>query len=106
VDVWSLGVVLFEMLEIIPVWMCYKCVADHDNYHPKKAGALATKNKQFEKILAKQGDILQLAKRRVERADLFGKAAGQFLDLLGRMLARDPAQRISAGEILRHPFLE
>ena len=78
VDIWSLGVMVIEMVDGEPPYF---------NTRPLEAMRL----------------IRDLAPPRLKHPE---KASHLLLDFLGRALVRNPAQRATARELLKHPFLK
>jgi serine/threonine protein kinase len=89
-----------------PLWFAYKSrvVARGRNYFPK--GLFAAMGRRPAKIYLKQIEFLR--NMRSSLATFPGlrlEVDDEAMDLLGRMLERDPAARCTPDEALRHPFL-
>ncbi len=103
IDVWSLGIIIIEILEGIPIWLNYKCkIVNAKGKEVYKSGLLATKGRDYIKILEKQTEM----KKKI------GKICGNngvenedFVDLIEKILDEEPFRRISPEEILKHDFL-
>lgn len=52
-DIWSLGVTIFEIISIIPVWIVQKCVI-HGKSMPARSGLLAVNNRDIKKMLKRE----------------------------------------------------
>lgn len=103
-DVWSLGIVIVEIICGFPVWL-------HGNYSTIdlkgnkeiNRGLLAVKDRKFDLVLEEQ--TLSLLTNQSDNLDtldhygLFKKVPG-VKSLLIKMLRSDPAERISPKEII------
>lgn len=103
IDVWSLGIIIVEILEGIPIWLNYKCkIINGKGKEVYKTGLLATKRRDYNKIMERQLEI----KRKIENICLNNGVENEdFIDLLEKMLQEEPIRRISPQEILKHDFL-
>ena len=103
IDVWSLGIIIVEILEGIPIWLNYKCkIVNAKGKEVYKTGLLATKGRDYSKILERQIEM----KKRIGKICLNNGVENEdFTDLLERMLDEEPLRRISPKEILKHDFL-
>ena len=103
IDVWSLGIVIVEILEGIPIWLNYKCkIINSKGKEVYKTGLLATKGRDYSKILERQFEM----KRKLEKICFNNGVENEdFIDLLAKMLQEEPIRRISPKEILNHDFL-
>jgi len=113
-DVWSLGSIVLELCTGMPLWLSYKCrVADDQRTNSAAMGLFAVPGRDPEKILQKQSDALrQRGLATVLRGALgvplgtendFAEGGG--LDLLSKMLAWEPTDRISPQAALEHSWL-
>jgi serine/threonine protein kinase len=106
-DIWSLGSILLELSLGAPLWLSYKSrVADDNRAFSASTGLFAVPGRDPEKIRAKQADALcQRGLHRVlhDPAGVVLDADG--IDLLARMLAWNPVDRISPQEAMKHPWL-
>jgi hypothetical protein len=61
-DIWSLGLTIFEMITLIPVWVTGKCVLVH---RPAivRSGVLAVPARDMQLLLKKQGSVQKTIKR-------------------------------------------
>jgi serine/threonine protein kinase len=113
-DVWSLGSIVLELCTGMPLWLSYKCrVADDQRANSAAMGLFAVPGRDPEKIMQKQSDALrQRGLSSVLRGALgvpLGTenelAEGGGLDLLSKMLAWEPTDRISPQAALDHAWL-
>ena len=104
---WSLGMILVEILTGIPVWMSYKCRLK--TLHGKtiiNTGLLGVQGREGKKIYLKQQQVLKTVRTILKKSDCYGLCEDpDLLDLISSMLEWNPSQRISPSEILQHPFL-
>lgn len=112
-DMWSLGSILLELSLGSPLWLSFKCrVADDNRPNSAAMGLFAVPGRDPEKIMQRQVDALcqrglpNVLKNcpGVPIVGDSGPCTG--LDLLSRMMAWDPLDRISPQEALRHPWLQ
>jgi hypothetical protein len=52
-DIWSIGVCIFEIISIIPVWIVQKCIV-HGKTFPARSGLLAVGNRDLKKMLKRE----------------------------------------------------
>lgn len=111
-DMWSLGSILLEMGLGTPLWLSYKCrVASDQRNNAAGLGLFAVPGRDPEKILLRQADAicqrgLAAVLRGAPGVPLEGGGEFNGLDLLERMMAWDPLERISPHEALAHPWLQ
>jgi dual specificity tyrosine-phosphorylation-regulated kinase 2/3/4 len=100
IDVWSLGVIILEMLVGIPVWMSFKCVSLQ--VEKPTLGLFSSPSRDHEKIADKIVKFLPNLKRTLN--DQVGNLPHLSLigDLLEQMLALDPLKRPSPLDLLGH----
>lgn len=111
-DVWSIGCVLLEMINGVPLWLSYpaKVVGLEGNSLSGKdvsvsGGLFAVPGKAADKIVAKQMNVLCSLDKIVKQKSSGVPIDNLGLDLIKRMLAWRPVDRISPSEALKHPFL-
>lgn len=51
IDVWSLGVIILEILSAIPMWISYKCIFKRKGRDTLGAGLFSNINRSFDKII-------------------------------------------------------
>jgi serine/threonine protein kinase len=105
-DVWSLGVILLEIVTGFPVWMSLKCRASTANGKSVMgAGIFGVQGREGKKILVKQQQLLKNLPATLKKYECYGLNQDPlFMDLLLRMLDFDPRSRISPAEIIASPF--
>lgn len=64
-DVWSLGIVLFEIVTLVPVWIVQKCVIYGKNM-PARSGILAVANRDIKKMLKREEKLGYLMGKVIE----------------------------------------
>ena len=107
-DVWSLGVVLIEILTGYPVWLQVKSKLVTALDKPKVgAGVFGVKNRELNKILETQTKFMKSMSLNIKKMDTYNIAKKQplLMQLLTLMVDVDPSKRISPKEILSHPFI-
>eukprot|EP01017_Pseudomicrothorax_dubius_P029393 TRINITY_DN3566_c0_g2_i7.p1 TRINITY_DN3566_c0_g2~~TRINITY_DN3566_c0_g2_i7.p1 ORF type:complete len:483 (-),score=101.42 TRINITY_DN3566_c0_g2_i7:205-1653(-) len=106
-DVWSLGAIVLEILSGLPLWISLKCKVALPKKTVLTTGLLAVKGRMYDKILAKQHTLMSsLRETLIHDLDIQSwNQPEQLLNLLERMLAWNPQERISPSEILEHPYL-
>ena len=109
-DMWALGCIWIEIASGFPLWLSLKAKVDiEEEYSVFGTGFFAVPGREHAKINQKQLGMLKIgipecAQRYFESLPWL-KRDRQALDLLSRMLAGNPRDRISPLEALEHPFL-
>lgn len=105
-DVWSLGIILLEIVTGCPVWMSLKCrVQTVDGKSVLGSGLLGVAQRDQKKILIKQQQLLKNIPSMLRKFECYGLDRDvSFMDLLHQMLTPDPSKRISPMDIINHPF--
>lgn len=106
-DMWSLGVILLEIMSGIPVWMSLKCrtVPCKGRSHIGP-GILGVQGRVNAKILSKQGEILKTMPKSICKNENYGLSENAlFINMLVRILDRNAVNRISPQELMAHPWL-
>ncbi|KAK9447149.1 kinase-like domain-containing protein [Limtongia smithiae] len=105
IDVWSVGCILAELLGGKPFFKGHDYV-DQLNQILRYLGTPSEETLSRIGSARAQEYVRSLPRMRpVPFAELFPTANPQALDLLARMLAFDPAERITVVEALEHPYL-
>ena len=106
-DVWSLGIILLEIVTGFPVWMSLKCrVSTATGKSVLGSGLFGVQGREGKRILAKQHQVLKNIPQTLRKYECYGLDQDQqFMDLLHRMLDFDSSARISPSDILVHPFV-
>jgi len=102
-DMWSLGCIFLEIISGVPIWMSYTVRAGE--CAGTTTGLFAVNGRDPEKIRQKQYEVTQKLSRVVANAPGMRMDDPDGLDLLKRMLAWDPTQRISPEQAMEHPYL-
>ena len=107
VDVWSLASIVLEILIGIPHWISYKCkVVGKKGKDVLKTGLFAVKGRTYDKIIAKQKNLIENLEEKLEEClDVNDPMNQKLCDLLIKMFEWNPKKRISPEEIVKHPFL-
>eukprot|EP00388_Colpodella_angusta_P045100 GDKK01064970.1.p1 GENE.GDKK01064970.1~~GDKK01064970.1.p1 ORF type:complete len:152 (+),score=20.53 GDKK01064970.1:2-457(+) len=111
-DIWSVGAIWLEMISGVPLWLSYpaKVIGLPGSPFENKdvsinGGLFAIPGKIPDRIVSKQMSVISNLEKIVNEK-CFGVAVNQEgLDLLRRMLAWRPKDRISPSDALKHPFL-
>jgi serine/threonine protein kinase len=106
-DVWSLGIILIEIITGFPVWLFMKSKLETVNGKPKVGvGAFGAKGRDLAKIFDQQTKWMKNLSLNLKKQDgyLLYKSDNDLIDLIGKILEVDPAKRISPKEIMTHPF--
>ena len=70
------------------------------------SGLLGVTGREQKRIIARQAQVFKNIHSTLKKFECYGlNQDAYFMDLLQRMLAIDPEQRISPKEVLEHPFL-
>lgn len=106
IDMWSVGCIFAEMLGSRPLFKG----ADYIDQLNQILNVLGTPSEaQLKRVGSEraQGYIRSLPKvRKVPFTKLYEKATPQAIDLLEKLLAFDPTQRLTVEDALAHPYLE
>jgi dual specificity tyrosine-phosphorylation-regulated kinase 2/3/4 len=107
VDVWSLASIVLEILIGIPHWISYKCkITGKKGKEILKTGLFAVKGRTYDKIIAKQKNLIENLEAKLEEClDVQDPNNQKLCDLLIKMFEWNPKKRISPEEIVKHPFL-
>ena len=106
IDIWSLGVILIELLIGVPVWMSFKCRLSVDGREQLLMGLFSSPSRDNDKIAEKMIKFVPGMKKKL--ADIIGNFPhlDQVMDLVEKMLCLDPLKRPSPIELLSHPLFE
>jgi len=103
IDVWSLGSVLLEIVSGVPLWMSLKTIVRKKNAEVIRYGLFAIKGRAFDKIIKQQLEVVQNIEHYLYEENYSGIVLEEDLKvLLKRMLALNPAKRISPSEIIEY----
>ena len=103
---WSLGVILMEIITGFPVWMSLKCrVSTVDGKSVLGQGIFGVQGREGKRILVKQQTILKSLSTTLKKYECYGLDQDPyFMDLLNKMLDYNPTRRTSPLEIINHRF--
>ena len=103
---WSLGVILMEIITGFPVWMSLKCrVSTIDGKSVLGQGIFGVQGREGKRILIKQKSILTNLTATLKKYECYGlDQDAYFMDLLHKMLDFNPTRRISPLDIINHRF--
>jgi serine/threonine protein kinase len=106
--VWSLGIILLEIITGFPVWMSLKCrVSTVDGKSVLGQGIFGVQGREGKRILIKQQGILKNLSANLKKYECYGLDSDPyFMDLLNRMLDINPTRRISPLDIINHRFCQ
>lgn len=100
IDVWSLGCVVMEIINGIPLWMSLKTIVKDKEKEVLRQGLFASKGRVFEKIVEKQMHVVANLNTYIDDHNYSGVKVDEDIKFLVKsMLALDPKQRISPKEI-------
>mmetsp|Transcript_10331 Transcript_10331/g.15842 ORF Transcript_10331/g.15842 Transcript_10331/m.15842 type:complete len:99 (-) Transcript_10331:26-322(-) len=90
----------------IPAWMSLKCRASTINGRSVMGqGVFGVTGRDERKIINKQINLLQNLGGVLKKHDCYALERNpEFMDLLVRMLAPNPGERISPMDLVAHPF--
>ena len=109
VDVWSLGITFLELCLCCPIWMNFKTKLSMKGKTLYTHGIFGCRMRDPGKIYQKQIEVSKNLKKLLNNSLLYmfeKEDRDNFIDLLGKMLYIDYNKRISAQDILKHPFLK
>lgn len=103
-DVWSLGIILLEIVSGCPVWMSLKCrMQTVDGKSVLGTGLLGVPQRDQKKIIQKQQQQLKNIPSTLRKFECYSLDRDPyFMDLLHQMLNPDPSKRISPVDIINH----
>ena len=107
VDIWSLGITFLELCLCCPIWMNFKTKIVLKGKNLFTHGLFGCKMRDASKIYQKQIEVSKKLKSLLNNSLLYlfeKEDRDNFIDLLGKMLNIDYIKRISAQDILKHPF--
>lgn len=106
VDMWSIGCIFGELMQTKPV---YYCRSDHEVLE-RVFKMLGTPNETHCSFLTKLPKFSNFRFTRYEKPvslkEFFPAATPLALDLLSKLMALDPKDRITAKEAMNHPFFK
>lgn len=101
VDIWSLGCVLLEIINGIPLWMSLPLLVEVKGKLEKKFGLFAVKGRVFQKIIDKQVDVIKNLDYFITQENYSGiKADAAIVKVLKGMLELEPEERISPKKVV------
>lgn len=107
-DIWSLGIILVEIITGYPVWLSIKCKMTTAHGKVKVGqGVLGSKKRSNADIMEAQKKFFGNVAQSLKKMDNYHitRTAG-FMDLLTQMVHIDPKKRISPQGILAHEFCQ
>lgn len=104
IDVWSLGIIIIEIMLGVPVWMSFKCRTTLNNKETIMMGLFSSTSRDNEKIADKMVKFVPVMRKKMRDLIGFYPQFDAVLDLLEKMLALDPLKRPAPKELLGHPF--
>ena len=107
-DVWSLGIIILEIIVGFPVWLTLSCKMTTATGKPRIGrGLLAVSDRNPIKILEAIEKLVEGLRSTLTKLDNYSLCRiPELLDLVERMLEMDAMKRISPKEILDHPFVK
>ena len=103
-DMWSIGMILLEIVSGIPLWMSLKSRVERHGRLVVCRGLLATQGRDPALIYKLQAEITRDVPATVRKVAAFS-VPFELVDLISKMLKWDPMKRISPAQALRHEFL-
>ena len=104
-DIWSLGMIILEIISGVPLWMSLKTKVTRGGRVSFTKGLLAVTGRDPLQILRQQQIIMSNLSDTLYKCATMNVSA-ELYDLLERMLAWDPSYRISPRAAMRHPYLD
>jgi hypothetical protein len=95
----SLGLAIFEILTLIPLWMTSKCQII-GKPQTLRAGFLSTDNRNLQKILEKQYKFSRVVKRHLYSELETNQLNENLIQVTLRMIEPDLSKRITLDEII------
>lgn len=107
VDIWSLGAIILEIIIGLPHWISYKCKVSRGGKDVFRQGFFSSKCRDLEKIRQKQRDLPMFFEEKLYNLVNFKshESCNDLIDLLSKMMAWSPKDRISPDQLLHHPFI-
>ncbi|OQS03522.1 kinase domain containing protein [Thraustotheca clavata] len=111
-DMWSVGCVFLEIACGVPIWFSYKSRVDTGSNTPQQpwvTGLMSSTGRKSDKIAQRQVYVagnLEKCIRKSPGMNIDSKRWKHGIELLQKMLAISPSQRISPQDALAHPFLK
>jgi len=108
-DTWAVGAITLELCVGVPLWLSYKARVEYGQGGRRPfmgMGHFAVTGKDNDKMVQKQRDVVAHLRKSISESPgipLHKDTDG--MDLLTRMLAWQPDERISPTDALSHPFL-
>ena len=94
-DIWSLGITLYQILTMIPIWINDVCAYKlKTKKQVVRSGLLGTEDRKLQKIAEKQKKMEKHISQCLQN-ELEQGTNGQIQELVSRMLVYNPEQRIS-----------
>jgi dual specificity tyrosine-phosphorylation-regulated kinase 2/3/4 len=103
-DIWSVGMIVLEIITGVPLWMNLKCRVLKYGKLVTGKGLLAANARNPETIYKLMNDVTNNVSATIGRHAAF-HVPSSLVDLITEMLAWDPALRISPRQALLHDFL-
>ena len=113
-DIWMLGILLLEIATGCPIWIDKKCILIGANGQKEPLlgrgiFGIEAQNKStatyIRSLLYQQEQVVQKVKVNLKRCETYGLAQNdEFMDLMTRMLAIKPEDRITPKDIINHPY--
>lgn len=101
VDIWSLGCVLLEIINGVPLWMSLPLLVEVKGRQEKKFGLFAVKGRLFQKIIEKQVEVIQNLDWYLAQENYSGlKPDAAIIKVLKGMLELEPEERMSPKKVV------
>jgi hypothetical protein len=95
----SLGVALFEMLTVIPVWIPQKCVV-HGKTMVARAGVLAVAERDLKRLLKREEKLGHTARRVLEEEFGEERFCPKVMEVIERCVDYNPEKRLGYDQII------
>jgi dual specificity tyrosine-phosphorylation-regulated kinase 2/3/4 len=102
-DIWSVGMILIEILSGIPLWMSLKSRVQRKGKLVTCRGLLAAQGRDPGVIFRIQGEIARDVPGTIKRNSTYD-VPDLLIDLIDKMIRWDPMRRISPSQALNHHF--